>query len=628
MLSQTSRTGRIAVRLVPLLAAAAAFLVFLPALDCGFVAWDDPQGFLANTHYRGFGVENLRWMATTTYLGNYQPLSWLSSAVDYKLWGLNPFGYHLGNLLFHAANAVLLYFVCLMLSPALGAEGAEPGRPPTRGPAIPSGWPSVAALLGSLFWSVHPLRVESVAWATERRDVLSAFFYLLTLLCYVRWTRSDQRRWWWTALVAYFLSLLSKAMGMTLPVALLILDAYPLRRLSWGAVKEKLPFFVLAAAAAGMGYWGQAAAKATLSWDQFGFLERLARSAYASVFYLEKTFIPVGLSPFYEMHLPLNPFAPRFVWSALAACLLAVLVWRWAKRLPGLAAAAAFYAVSVAPVLGLVAVGNHLAADRYTYIPSLGFSVLAAGALARVLASERPRLRAAVLAGAVLLAAALAALTWRQCGFWKDTDSLWGRVLALAPDTAAAHHNLGTALAAKGDYAAGVRRYRRALTLQPHSPLVRESLADALYNQGNAALRAQRPQDAVRLYQEALAVAPGLAETYNNLGLALAQAGRSAEARPQYLRALGLRPGFAAARYNLGNALSDLGRLSEAQDEYEKALKLDQDLLDARFNLANILARQGRWREAAAQYRAVLARSPAFPGAQENLAKVRRLGGF
>ncbi len=596
------QTGR-AVRWAPFLAFLATFLSFLPALRCGFVHWDDPQNFLHNELYRGFGWVNLRWMFTTFHTGPYQPLSWLTLAFDYKLWGMDPFGYHLTNVLLHSANAGLLCAVCLAL-----LDGSPLGAP---------------ALFGALFWAMHPLRVESVAWATERRDVLSATFYLATVLCYLRWTRREDRRWWWAALAAYALSLLSKAMGMTLPLALLILDAYPLRRLRDALrprLREKLPFFALAAAAAIVAVWAQLRTAAEAAPAQAGILERMARAAYGMVFYLHKTVLPWGLSPYYEMHLPFNPFAPRYALCGLLIVLLAWWTWKLTRRQPALAAAMSFYGISVLPVLGLFGLGNHLAADRYSYIPTMGFAVLAAAFL--------QRRRSAMLAAGAAVLLACAALTWRQCRFWRDTDRLWGRVLALTPDTAVAHHNLGSWAAESGDVDRAVRHYRTALAIQGDEPSVRQALAGLLYNKGNGLLHAGKSAEAARLFQEALVLKPDAAEAHNNLGLALSEAGQKPQACLHYREAARLAPGFAAARYNLGNALSDLGHLTEAEKEYQETLRLDGKNLDARFNLGNILARQGRYKEAAVEYSLVLKDSPGYPDARVNLNKVRRLGAF
>ena len=221
-----------------------------------------------------------------------------------------------------------------------------------------------------------------------------------------------------------------------------------------------------------------------------------------------------------------------------------------------------------------------------------------------------------------------AALTWRQCRYWHDTNRLWGRVLALAPDTAIAHQNLGSWAAESGDFDGAVRHYRTALAIQGDEPSVRQALAGLLYNKGNALLHAGKSAEAASLFQEALVLKPDAAETHNNLGLALSEAGQKPQACLHYREAARLAPGFAAARYNLGNALADLGHLTEAEKEYREAVRLDGKDLDARFNLGNILARQGRYEEAAVEYSLVLKDSPGYPDARVNLNKVRRLGAF
>jgi len=633
--SETSRAGRIAVRLVPFLAALTTFLAFMPALRCGFVGWDDPMNFLQNEHYRGLGWANLHWMFTTFHMGNYQPLSWLTLGADYKLWGMDAHGYHLTNVLIHAANAALLCTLCTRLlswppqrsqRPLLGGAGCEA---PDGRLAGKDGWSlAVAALFGALFWSLHPLRVESVAWVTERRDVLSTAFYLATVLCYLRWTSSGGRRWWWAALAAYVLSLLSKAMGMTLPFALLILDIYPLRRRHAdlrARLLEKLPFLALAAAAGGAALMGQRQVQATLTLAQFGVFERLVRSSYGLVFYLRKAVFPFALSPYYEMRTPFNPFEPRLCLCLPAACVLAWLVWRLARRLPGLAAAMAFYVVSASPVIGVFPIGNYLAADRYSYLPLMGFSILGAGLLRRVLYAWRGQLRVAALAAAGVATLAGGALAWRQCRFWRDTEALWGRALALDPTSATAHQNLGAALSSRGDRVRAVLHYRAALTVRPRWTLAERALRDTLYDEGNERLRQGRWDEAAQFFYEALALDPGFAESHNNLGLALAGAGRGRQACREYAEALRLKPGFAAALYNWGNSLADMGELPSAAARYQEAIVLDSGFWDARFNLGNTLARLGRYRQSAVQYAAIPASAPCYSDAQRRLDAVHRL---
>src|SRR6059058_4026118 len=301
--------------LVPALIALITFAAFLPALQNQFVNWDDKDNFLDNPHYRGLGWTHLRWM-WTTHLGHYIPLTWMTLGLDYLLWGMNPVRYHLTNLLLHAANAVVFFFVVLrILTRALSS-------PSERGHAL-----ALSAGFASLVFAIHPLRVESVAWATERRDVLSGLFYLLTILEYLRAREPEKRgRWWyWLSVVTFVCALLSKSMVVNLPVVLLILEVYPLRRLGgaigwWSAPArrvyvEKIPFVLLAAAASAIAFMAQFSAQTAASLAQLSVLGRLAVSAYGLSFYLGKLVVPVNLSPLYELPPTVNPGALPFILS-------------------------------------------------------------------------------------------------------------------------------------------------------------------------------------------------------------------------------------------------------------------------------------------------------------------------
>src|SRR6059058_16671 len=293
--------------LVPVLIALFTLAAFLPALQNQFVNWDDKDNFLDNPHYRGLGWTHLRWM-WTTHLGHYIPLTWMTLGLDYLLWGMNPVGYHLTSLLLHAANAVVFFFVvCRILTLALPA-------PSERGHALTAGF-------AALVFAIHPLRVESVAWVTERRDVLSGLFYLLTILVYLRASERGARGqgWYWLSVAAFVCALLSKSMVVNLPVVLLILGVYPLRRLG-GAIGwwseparrvyvEKIPFVLLAAAAAAIALMAQLSHNTMVSVVQLSGLGRLAVSAYGLSVYLGKTVAPVFLSPLYELPPTVNPWA-------------------------------------------------------------------------------------------------------------------------------------------------------------------------------------------------------------------------------------------------------------------------------------------------------------------------------
>src|SRR3989454_5694637 len=324
--------------LVPMLIALATFAAFLPTLQNEFVGWDDVTNFLENPDYRGLAWTQLRWM-WTTHLGHYIPLTWMTLGLDYLLWGLNPVGYHLTSLLLHTANAVVFFFVVRrLLTRALPS-------PSEHGYAL-----AVSSGFAALVFAIHPLRVESVAWVTERRDVLSGLFYLLTILLYLRACErgARSRGWYGLSVAAFVLALLSKSMVVNLPVVLLILDVYPLRRLG-GAVGwwsepvrrvyvEKIPFVLLAAAASGIALLAQLSHDTMVSVVQLSGLGRLAVSVYGLSFYLWKTVAPVNLSPLYELPPTVNPWAPPFLVSYGVVLGITAIVLALRRRLPGLPA--------------------------------------------------------------------------------------------------------------------------------------------------------------------------------------------------------------------------------------------------------------------------------------------------
>ena len=313
---------------VPGLIFALTIVVFLPTLQNGFINFDDPDNLLNNPNYKGLGWSNLSWMFTAFHLGHYHPLTWLTFAFDYTLWGMNPTGYHLTSMLIHAVNAVLFYYLTFdLLKMAITQPVTDVGL-------------RAASAFSALLFSLHPLRVESVAWATERRDVLSGLFILLTLLCYLKAHDSAaaalrSRTWYRLSVIFCTLSLLSKAIGMSLPVVLVVLDVFPLRRLGGGAGKwfgpqirrvwlEKIPFVGLAAVSAVIALAAQRASGAIVAMEAFGPMERLLQSFFGVIFYLVKTLVPTELSPIYELLPGTDFYHWRFVGSGIIFVVLSI----------------------------------------------------------------------------------------------------------------------------------------------------------------------------------------------------------------------------------------------------------------------------------------------------------------
>jgi len=509
--------------------AAVVFIAFVGVLKHKFVSWDDDGFLYLNPHFRGLGWPQLHWMFTTFLKGPYQPIVWLSYAVDYLLWGMDPAGFHLTNLLWHCANAALLFLLCQKLL-TIAAPRTE---------AAPRAW---AAGFAALTFALHPLRMEAVAWASARRDLMSGFFFLCALLCHLKGHEEPAREKSWSGLtfICYCLCLLAKAMGIGLPLVLAVLDAVILeRRVRW---KDLLPYALPAAATAVLAWHGQAVTGAMKTAAGFGWQQRLAQACYAHAFYLVKTFWPSQLAPMYEFSMNFDPLARRFLASAALILAVAGAALALRRRWPALWAAWLCYFVLLAPVLGAVKFGTQLVADRYSYLPSLAWSVLAAAALLE-LARCRPNFSRPLVLGGAVLVSSLGVLGSHQLSFWQDSETLYRRILDVDPSQAMARNNLGLVLETEGRLPEALDQYRLALGARPR-------FASAHNNLGTALLRLGRLEEAEGEFRAAMDGDPGLPESYNNLGLLLAHRRRYDEALSMFETALRVEPGFIRAELN------------------------------------------------------------------------------
>jgi protein O-mannosyl-transferase len=494
---------------------------FSPGLLNDFVNWDDDLNLLDNPRFRGLTAAHLRWMFTTTLGGHFQPLSWVSFAIDHALWGMDPRGYHLTALLLHAANAVLCFFV---LQALLETVDLAPRHVVIR-----------AAAAGALFFALHPLRVESVTWATERRDVLSTFFWLLALLAYLRSVAAPDRRGSrlrWIALAMLVLSLLAKAWGITFPLVLLILDAYPLRR---GRVplRDKAPFFAVAGLGAALAFGAQRGVPEMRTLAEHGLLARIAQAAYGLCFYVVETVVPRGLHPAYLLEPDLDPLRPRYLIAMLVTAAVLALAVGGRRRWPWLSATVAAYAVIVAPVLGFAQTGPQLVADRYTYLAVLPWTALLAGGLARAWSPARSQAtRRAVATATVAGLALLAVLTVQQIAVWRDSLTLWNHVLRLDPTNYLAYTNRAWV---RADPAAALADYGEAIRANPR-------YHRAYFNRGNLRREQGDLAGAVADHSAAIAIHPDDPDAYNNRGWARQALGDWEGAAADYARALELAP--------------------------------------------------------------------------------------
>jgi Tfp pilus assembly protein PilF len=601
------RHRRLTTWIVPLFIALGTFVTFLPALSNGFVIWDDDKNFLSNPQYRGLGVSQLHWMWTTFHLGHYVPLSWMTLGLDYELWGMNPRGYHLTNLLLHCADAVLLYFVARrILRLAAGAT--------TDGGLI------AAAAFAALLFAVHPLRVESVAWVTERRDVLSLCFYLSSLLAYLRSSDAEasRRRWYLASLGLFLCALLSKATAMSLPAVLLVLSIYPLRELGGGsgwwsasarhAYRRLAPFALLSATSVLLSIVALHPPR------QLGIGAKVGVSAYSLSFYLLKTIVPVRLSPLYQMPQQVDALAPVFLVSGVVVAALCALAWWGRRRWPGVSTAWVVFVVIALPMLGIVQNGPQIVADRYTYHAAPALALLV-GAL--VFPPGR-QVRRPLVAVAALVLACLSVLTWSQTTVWRNTESLWTQALAVDSTSSIAQSGMAGVLFRANRIPEATVYSERAVALAPGDPDAHDALGVALARQGKLA-------EAVAQYERVIVLKPTSDEAHENLGVVTAAQGDLDGAIGHYRRALELNPDNADAHVNWGNALVREGRPDDAIVHYEAALRIRPDHADAHHNWGVALARQGRLLEAIEQFRQALAIDPGHAEARAYLEKATQL---
>jgi tetratricopeptide (TPR) repeat protein len=594
--------------------AAGALLAFLPALGGDFLTFDDLQKLRHNPEIRGLGWDELRWMWTTTYTGLYQPLAWMTWGADFLLWGHNPVGYHLTSLLCHAVTAALVYRLARrLLTPAVPVPAAAS-----------SGTIALAATLAALLFAVHPLRAEPVAWISARGDVLAGLFAVAATLAHLRAVEpaasgAARRGWRAAALALFACGLLSKASPVSLPLAWVVLDVYPLRRLGRGpggwlgpgarrVWAEKLPFAVVATLVALLAALGKARSDSMLPPSETPLIALVGQALYGVMFYVRTTLVPLAISPLYERPARLDALTGPFLLSGVAAVAVTLVLVAARRRWPAALAAWAAYLVLLAPSSGIVSYGSQLVAARYSYLACVPWAILA-GAVATRLAAD-PGARRLGRSGQVAAASALAALlvglaglSWWQAWIWRDSETLWAYTLEVAPGSAVAHVELGLLAERRGDFAGGAEHFRQALARWPGARLQDLAIASALEREGHHGAAAVH-------YRNALELAPGSRTLNLALGRALALSGQLDPAAEHLAAAVERFPDFVDARVMLAIVQLDRNQPDAAIAELRTALRLAPDSALAHYHLAMVLGRTGRDVEADAHLRRARALDP------------------
>jgi tetratricopeptide (TPR) repeat protein len=546
----SQKVGRLQLTLLAMLLAAVTVTVYWQVGTHAFLDYDDGRYITENPHVTsGLTETNIRWAFTAVHASNWHPITWLSHMADVQLYGLNPQGHHLTNVGIHSLSTMLLLVLLFRLTGLIWQSGF------------------VAAL-----FALHPLHVESVAWAAERKDVLSAFFLFLTLIFYVSHVKKRSVLHYMLALVSFLLGLMAKPMLVTLPLVMLLLDYWPLNRFlgnehdtrpipapGIGArmtalVREKVPFIAGSVISSLVTIYAQHHGGALKSLLAIPFRPRVANACVAYATYLAKTLWPVNLAVFYPLPAvtPLwHVFASLFLLLLLSGTTLAA-----GKRHPYLPVGWFWFILTLVPVIGLVQVGDQSLADRYTYIPLIGLFIMAAWGIPELSRNLPYRKELNALMATVTLAF-MTALTWQQIGHWQNSITLFSHAARTVPGNYLARFNLGSLYEKQGDFTAATWEYREALAIQPYD-------IKTLTNLGSALARSREFDAAIDVFRQALALNPDDVMVLTNLGNALAEKGDLGAAVKAYEEAINRDPAYVAAHFNLALA-------REKQQQHTKA---------------------------------------------------------
>jgi len=572
-----NRNKRLQIRpdlLISLFLVIAVLAVYWQVRNHDFINFDDDLYVTINPHVQtGLTLDSIIWAFTSTHAANWHPLTWLSHMLDCRIYGMNPGQHHLTNVLFHILNTLLLFFVFIRMTQDLWQSGF------------------VAAL-----FALHPLHVESVAWLAERKDVLSTFFWMLTLWSYLRYVeRSDFNRYL-PVLFFFILGLMAKPMLVTLPFVLLLLDYWPLKRFRlgssddgqecrprsfyFGMVWEKLPLFLLSAGSSVITYMVQKSSGAVSTLAVIPVHVRIGNAIVSYVSYIGKMIWPHNLTVLYPY--PKSIINWQVVGAGLLLAAITVVVFRMVKTKPYFAVGWFWFLGTLVPVIGLVQVGLQAMADRYTYVPLIGLFIMVAWGVPDILGNRRYKKKILAVSSAFVLSAFMIC-TWFQVGKWRNSMTLFQNAADVTENNYVAYEKLGEALAAQGKMDSAIQHYSEALRIRPDFESTYLSMGIALREQGNY-------DAAIRHFREALRINPNNAIAHNNLGVVLARKGNAIEAGSQFFEAIRINSDYAGAYYNLGKIFANQGKIEDAILYYRKTLHIDPNMTQALYNLSWILA--------------------------------------
>ncbi len=618
------------VRLSAIFVAVITFVTYLPALKNGFVNWDDDLYVYENINIGSIDPDFLKWSFTSQVASLWHPLTLISLSLDHAVWGLSPWGYHFTNILLHAFNTCLVLIIVVELL-GYSAPHKEKYR---RGNII-------TGIFTALLFGIHPLHVESVAWVSERKDVLSAFFYLSSILVYINYTYSINSKksiLYIACILLFILALMSKPMAISLPIVLLILDFYPIQRLKMdfkfnvrSVLLEKLPFLALSTITAIITLWAHSIGGGLHTLEELPFIIRVFTAIRSYIFYLFKMLLPFNLSPLYPFPAQINLFSFEYASSFLVFLAIIFFIWFLKQRKRLYLSLWLYYIVTLLPVIGIIQVGSQMAADRYTYLPSLGPFILVGLGIGEIFERLKKTSRILIVLVLIMFLGIMIHKTIKQIFVWRDSVSLWTHVIKLFPNGSdSAHYNLGLAYATQFQPNEAIQHYKTTIKINPmhvkayfnlgleYSKLGNSKQAIeyftkgiALYPKDAKAYNARgfayfslaNYQLAIQDYNEAIELDYQVPEFFYNRGLIYFELGNYIQAIRDYTLAIQLNPKYADAYNNRGNAFLTLGDLQQAEKDFKAAITLLPENATSYYNLGLVYSELGDDEQASVYYK-------------------------
>ncbi len=540
---------------------AVTFVTFLPSLNNGFINWDDDSYVIENPIIKNHSFENIKRMFTSVFLANYHPVTLLSYLLDYRLFELNPFGYHLTNFILHLINCFFVFWLFYIL---------------TRKPAV--------AFITSLLFAIHPMHVESVAWISERKDVLYSVFFLAAVICYYYYRRQGRAgKYYYVSLIFFILALFSKAMAVTLPAVLLLVDYLLCRKKDKFVFIDKIPFFVLSSIFGIVAIRAQSMHGGIITEGQFNLLDKVGVGCYCVIFYIVKIIFPFNLSCLYPyIKIPNNFFSSVYFFSLLACIILTLLVFYSGRYTRKIVFGGGLFLAAISPVLQFVPIGYAIVADRYVYIASLGVFYIVAEGVIWVYSKKVKHsrfLQAVMRLTAIILISVLVSATRERCNVWEDGIALWSDVLEKYPYVTIAYNNRGAALLEKEEYGKAYSDFISAIRLDPAHYGAYFNLSRLYYYKGAFG-------EAIKLIRKSLQLKPDYLKAYDFLAAIYGQLGKHGEVINICKKVLQINSGHVPAYINLCRAYGNTGNFTQAVISCRNAVKIDPNSEAAYFNLS------------------------------------------